>query len=114
MRVSKLLADQFIPGARSLDLAQFEALLTTARSESRDPIRRLSGWIFVGALVLPFFLFIVLPALWFSAHGISLMWLVILIPVNILISTSAQEIAMFWLLYPALRRSPLLHTSSIS
>jgi hypothetical protein len=108
MRISKLLADRFFPRARSLDLAQFEALLTTARSESREPIRRLSGWIFVGALVLPFSLFIVLPAFWFSAHGIPLMWLVILIPLAVLISTSAQEIGTFWLLYPALHRSAAL------
>lgn len=114
MRISKRLADRFIPEARSLDLAEFDVLLATARSESREPIRRLSGWIFVGALVLPFLLLIVLPAFWFSAQGISLAWLVVLIPLNILISSIVSEVGTFWLLYPALRRSTAPRTSAIT
>lgn len=112
MRISRLLANQFIPGARSLDLAELGILLATARSESLESIRRLSGWIFIGALVLPFLLFIVLPAFWFSAHGISLAWLPVLIPLSILISASISEIGTFWLLYPALRRSAAFRTSA--
>ncbi|MGZ5570752.1 MAG: hypothetical protein ACXWF6_06430 [Usitatibacter sp.] len=112
MRISKLLANRFIPGARSLDHEEFDVLFAKARSESLDSIRRLSGWIFVGALVLPFLLFIVLPAFWFSEHDISLAWLVVLIPLNILISSALSEIGTFLMLYPALCRSAAIHTAA--
>jgi hypothetical protein len=104
MRVDRLLANRFIPEAKSLESAQFDALIDNAKRDSRDKIGRF-GWIFVGALVLPFLAIIVPSVFWLSAHAIPLAWTVIVVPLDIAASIALSEAGTFWVLYPALSRS---------
>lgn len=104
MRLTRLLAERSVPELRSVTPEDFDALFEAARHQSRESIRRWGGWIFVFALVLPYLLFIGLPIIWFARTGISFLWVVLLVPMTILISSSLSEFAYFRLIHPALQR----------
>jgi hypothetical protein len=108
MRITKLLAAQLIPELRPVSLAEFREILVAAKAQSRESVVRSSGWIFVGALVLPFLLLIALPAYLLVKSGISVAWIVIMVPVAVLASAALSEIATLWLIYPELGRQARL------